>query len=152
MSLPGLFAANHAMARSIARDYFIPGQDRADTQQEALIALWQACRDYRPQLGEFRSFARFAIHRDLQDALKGALRGKQLVLTHAVRDYDMPASEDACSAAIQRERVQLIVAACRRLSSADRVTLRRIVNDAPYSTKADDNARYRVRLKLKAAA
>lgn len=150
---PALFAANTRIAHAIARTYRIPGQDWQDTQQEALIALWEAARMFEPAHGtRFPNFARQVIERRLADALKGALRGKQLVLTHAVREYDTASHDDVCLAVLQRERVRLLVGASKRLSATERVTLRRIVNGTPYTGKQDDCARQKVRHTLHEAA
>lgn len=153
MTAPALFAANTRIAHALARTYRIPGQDWQDTQQEALIALWEAARMFEPEHGtRFPNFARQVIERRLADALKAALRGKQLVLTLAVREYDAASHDDVCLAVLQRERVRLLVRACNELSALDRATVARIVNGVPYRSKRDDNARQKVRHTLHEAA
>lgn len=152
MTAPALFTKYRPIALAIAKEWYLPGGDQDDVRQEALIALWEAARSYKPEMGPpFPVFARLLINRRLASTLRAALRGKQLVLTDAVRDYDTPVM-DACTAVIQRERVRQIVHVAAGLKGLEREALRRILADKPLASKSEDNARARVRVKMKAAA
>lgn len=62
----------------IAREYRIPGADREDVEQEAMVALWQAVRDYRAGHGTtFKTFAALVIRRHLITCLVSAQRLEQ---------------------------------------------------------------------------
>lgn len=77
--------AYRPLALAIAREYYFPGADEEDVRQEAMIALTEALRTYRPERGTFAPFARAVLHRRLTSALKASRRKKHLVLTEAVR-------------------------------------------------------------------
>lgn len=72
------------LALAIAREYWLPGCEFQDVRQEAMIGLWHAARDYRPELGAFAPFARLCIHRHLTTCLKKATRLKHLPLNESV--------------------------------------------------------------------
>jgi RNA polymerase sporulation-specific sigma factor len=66
--------------------YFLPGADRDDLDQEALLGFLKAIRDYQPDHGvPFLSFARICVRRHLATALITATRGKHRLLTETVR-------------------------------------------------------------------
>jgi RNA polymerase sporulation-specific sigma factor len=72
-------------ASSKGRGYFIPGGDADDITQEALIGLYKAIRDYRPERpSSFRAFAELCITRQLATAIKTARRQKHLPLNQYV--------------------------------------------------------------------
>lgn len=149
---PSLFARHRAIALGIAKDYYLPGGDRDDVRQEALIALWIACRDHDPKKGPFPSFARMVVRRRLDSCVKQARRPKQLVLTDAARDdWDGPTLPDACTVAIDRERLRSVAAAVCTLTQLERQSLRRLLNGEPQRDKQDENTRWRLRRKLRAA-
>ena len=83
-------------ARSKARGYFLVGADADDVEQEALIGLYKAARDYRPELcSSFRAFAEMCITRQIITAIKAATRQKHQPLNRAMpmsapRDGDSP--------------------------------------------------------------
>jgi len=80
-------------ARSKARGYFLVGADADDVEQEALIGLYKAARDYRPELcSSFRAFAEMCITRQIITAIKAATRQKHQLLNRAV---PMSAPRDA---------------------------------------------------------
>lgn len=152
MSAPALYSKHLGIAVGQARSFYLPGGDRDDVLQEARIGLWQACRRYDPEQGPFAPFARSVIHRHLASRLRTATRGKHLLLTEAARDVDSPTLDDTTFAmVVARERLGLIVAAVRRLTPAERLTLRRILDADHIASKQDDNERYRLRTKLRAA-
>ena len=64
-------------ARSKARGYFLVGADSDDIEQEGMIGLYKAVRDYRPDReAGFRAFAELCVTRQVISAIKGANRRK----------------------------------------------------------------------------
>jgi len=64
-------------ARAKARPYFLAGADADDVEQEAMIGLYKAVRDYRPDRRAcFRTFAELCINRQVIAAVRGANRHK----------------------------------------------------------------------------
>ncbi len=64
-------------ARSKGRTYFLAGADSDDIEQEGMIGLYEAVRDYRPEReAGFRAFAELCITRQVISAIKGANRHK----------------------------------------------------------------------------
>ncbi len=64
-------------ARAKARGYFLIGGDSDDVEQEALIGLYKAVRDFRPEhQSSFRAFAELCIKRQIITAIKTATRQK----------------------------------------------------------------------------
>lgn len=72
-------------ARAKARNYFLVGADHEDVAQEALIGLYKAARDFRPEhLSSFRAFAELCITRQIITAIKTATRQKHQALNQYV--------------------------------------------------------------------
>ncbi len=64
-------------ARAKARGYFLVGADSDDIEQEGMIGLYKAVRDYRPDReASFRAFAELCVTRQVISAIKGANRHK----------------------------------------------------------------------------
>lgn len=64
-------------ARAKARGYFLIGGDSDDVEQEALIGLYKAVRDFRTgHQASFRAFAELCIKRQIITAIKTATRQK----------------------------------------------------------------------------
>ncbi|MGH9138022.1 MAG: RNA polymerase sporulation sigma factor SigH [Acidimicrobiales bacterium] len=64
-------------ARAKSRGYFLVGGDADDIEQEALIGLYKAARDFRPEhQASFRAFAELCITRQIITAIKTATRQK----------------------------------------------------------------------------
>src|SRR5688500_6994017 len=62
-------------ARAKSRGYFLVGGDADDIEQEALIDLYKAARDFRPERqASFRAFAELCITRQIITAIKTATR------------------------------------------------------------------------------
>jgi len=77
-------------ARGMCRDYFLPHAERSDLEQEAMIGLYRAIRDYKLQPdtdcnGSFHAFARLCIGRCILTAVKTAIRKKHATLNQAAR-------------------------------------------------------------------
>ncbi len=72
-------------ARAKARNYFLVGADHDDVEQEALIGLYKAARDFRPEhLSSFQAFAELCITRQIITAIKTATRQKHQALNQYV--------------------------------------------------------------------
>ena len=64
-------------ARAKARGYFLIGADSDDIEQEGMIGLFKAVRDFRPdRQASFRAFAELCITRQIITAIKTATRQK----------------------------------------------------------------------------
>ena len=83
-------------ARAKARGYFLVGADSDDIEQEGMIGLFKAARDFRPdRQASFRAFAELCITRQVITAIKTATRQKhqplnQYVSISGVRGGDDP--------------------------------------------------------------
>ncbi len=168
-----LAARHRGLVRSPGRRYFIMGGDRDDLEQEALIGLYKAARDFRPerQVG-FRAFAELCVNRQVMTAIKAANRKKHhalnrsRTLTPTAVDGDDETHELAVSDPTADPLVQILsveeATDTRRtigevLSPLEADVLRRFVAGASYETiaeevgrhpKAVDNALQRVKRKL----
>jgi len=71
-------------ARAKSRGYFLVGGDADDIEQEALIGLYKAARDFRPEQASFRAFAELCITRQIITAIKTATRQKHQPLNQYV--------------------------------------------------------------------
>src|SRR5262245_56716415 len=144
---PALWTRNRGLARSIAHQYFIPGADRDDVQQEALIGLWEAARLWDKERGaSFATFASLVIHRRLHTCLKAANRRKHRFLTDASRDLDLGTVEEPGG------QLALILEALPSLSELERQSLADSLNGVPIRSKRYDNALQRARRKLRKVA
>src|SRR3981081_2069366 len=83
-------------ARAKARSYFLVGADSDDIEQEGMIGLYKAARDFRSdRQSSFRAFAELCITRQVITAIKAATRQKhqplnQYVSISGVRGGDDP--------------------------------------------------------------
>src|SRR5437764_6246904 len=76
-ALDALIRRYNGFVRLKASSYFLAGGDGEDLQQEGLIGLYKAIRDYRVDKDtSFRSFAELCITRQIITAIKGATRFK----------------------------------------------------------------------------
>ena len=84
-ALTALLDRYRRFARSKARSYFLVGGDRDDVEQEAMIGLYKAARDFRPEHeAAFRAFADLCITRQIITAIKTATRQKHQALNQYV--------------------------------------------------------------------
>lgn len=84
-ALRTLVARYLPVARRAGRRWFLAGGDRDDVEQEALIGLCEAVRDWDPEQGtSFRSFAELCVARQVLTAVRGATRHKHLPLNRSV--------------------------------------------------------------------
>lgn len=84
------------LVRAKVGGYFLAGADADDIEQEGLIGLFKAVRDYRPdRLSPFPAFAEMCVTRQVITAIKAAARYKHQPLNRyvslsAVRGSDNP--------------------------------------------------------------
>ena len=84
-SLQVMITRYRRFARAKARSYFLVGADHDDVEQEALIGLYKAARDFRPEhQSSFRAFAELCITRQIITAIKTATRQKHQALNQYV--------------------------------------------------------------------
>jgi RNA polymerase sporulation-specific sigma factor len=76
-SLDVLLQRYRRFTRAKARGYFLSGADSDDIEQEGMIGLFKAVRDFRPdRQASFRAFAELCITRQIITAIKTATRQK----------------------------------------------------------------------------
>jgi RNA polymerase sporulation-specific sigma factor len=175
-ALTTLLERYRRFARAKGRGYFLVGGDHDDIEQEALIGLYKAARDFRPEhLSSFRAFAELCISRHIITAIKTATRQKhqplnQYVSISASRNTEEPGErslEELFSVEPDSDPVDKIVADERlgrlRRSMADRLSglevevLSLYVDGNSYAeishrldrhVKSIDNALQRIKRKL----
>jgi RNA polymerase sporulation-specific sigma factor len=157
-----------------AKAYFLVGADADDIEQERLIGLFKAARDYRREhRTPFRPFAQLCITRQIISAMKAAIRQKHVPLNHYV---SMSSSNDGAVAASmdslfrsdpKSDPAEQVVATehmrdirmsmAGELSDLEAAVLRLHINGKSYDeiaelvgrqTKAIDNALQRIRRKM----
>jgi len=80
-----LFERYRRFTRAKARAYFLVGADHDDIEQEGLIGLFKAVRDYRADReSSFRAFAELCVTRQIITAIKAATRRKHQPLNQYV--------------------------------------------------------------------
>ena len=165
-------------ARAKGRGYFLVGGDHDDVEQEALIGLYKAARDFRPEhQASFRSFAELCITRQIITAIKTATRQKHQPLNQyvsisatrggneqdserAVEDLltDPAADADPADRILADERMSRMRSSmAEMLSGLEVEVLRLYVEGKSYQeigehlgrhTKSIDNALQRIKRKL----
>lgn len=89
-------------ARAKARSYFLVGADADDVEQEALIGLYKAARDFRPEhQSSFRAFAELCITRQIITAIKTATRQKHQALNQYVSISGSRSGDEAGERAVE---------------------------------------------------
>src|SRR4051794_18562180 len=89
-------------ARAKARGYFIVGGDADDIEQEGMIGLFKAARDFRPdRQSSFRAFAELCITRQVITAIKTATRQKHQPLNGYVSISGVRGSDDAAERSVE---------------------------------------------------
>jgi RNA polymerase sporulation-specific sigma factor len=85
-------------ARAKGRGYFLVGGDSDDIEQEALIGLYKAIRDYQTERqASFRAFAELCITRQIITAIKTATRQKHQPLNQYVSISGSRSSDESTS-------------------------------------------------------
>ena len=77
-----------------ARGYFLAGGDNDDLQQEAMIGLFKAIRDFRHGQSSFRAFAELCVTGQIMTAIKGACRQKHQPLNRYVSLWGLRVIDD----------------------------------------------------------
>ena len=166
-------------AKAKARSYFLVGGDGDDIEQEGMIGLFKAARDFRPdRQSSFRAFAELCVTRQIITAIKGATRQKHQALNRYVSISSVgPTSDHEDDRAMQEllsdnaeidpaeqvansERYDTMRdAMTRMLSSLEVDVLRLYVEGKSYQeigvhlnrhVKSIDNALQRIKLKVDA--
>jgi RNA polymerase sporulation-specific sigma factor len=84
-ALEQLMLRYRRFARAKARTYFLVGADADDVEQESLIGLYKAARDYcADRQSSFRAFAELCVTRQVNSAIKAATRHKHQPLNRYV--------------------------------------------------------------------
>jgi RNA polymerase sporulation-specific sigma factor len=176
VALEALIARYRRFARAKSRGYFLVGGDADDIEQEALIGLYKAARDFRPEhQASFRAFAELCITRQIITAIKTATRQKhqplnQYVSVSGVRGGDEPGERsveellhahhdgDPADSVVSSERMATIRASmARMLSTLEVDVLKLYVEGKSYQeigdqlgrhVKSIDNALQRIKRKL----
>jgi RNA polymerase sporulation-specific sigma factor len=164
------------LAGAKARGYFLAGGDYDDLQQEAMIGLFKAIRDFRYGQSSFRAFAELCVTRQIMTAIKGACRQKHQPLNRYVSLWGLRVIDDPSERLVEElfdqrvpdpadEVVSLEGQAAMRaalatmLSSLEVDVLRLHLDGCSYQeisdrlgrhTKAVDNALQRIKRKLEA--
>ncbi len=165
-------------ARSKARGYFLVGAEFDDIEQEGMIGLYKAVRDFRPdRQASFRVFAELCITRQILTAIKTATRQKHQPLNQYVPLSGMRNVDDAGERGVEDlvddrqapdpadEVVSLECMAAMRASMAEMLStlevdvLRLYIEGRSYQeisvelgrhVKSIDNALQRIKRKLEA--
>lgn len=140
---PALWTKHRGIAHAIAAGYRIPGADHQDVVQEALIALWEACRCHDPAKGPFPPFARLVINRRLCNAVKIAGRKRKREVYGLGLEAQAPEHENP---------LPELLHGFARLTEPEQQAIRDVVNGEPLRSKRDDNTRYAARRKLRLLA
>ena len=94
-SLDVLLQRYRRFTRAKARGYFLIGADSDDIEQEGMIGLFKAVRDFRPdRQASFRAFAELCITRQVITAIKTATRQKHQPLNQYVSISSVRGSDD----------------------------------------------------------
>jgi RNA polymerase sporulation-specific sigma factor len=175
-ALVALLERYRRFARGKARGYFLIGADSDDVEQEGMIGLYKAARDFRPdRQASFRAFAELCITRQVITAVKTAARQKHRPLNQYVsisglraggdptersvedllRDHNEPDPADAIVSIEQMEGMRQCMADL--LSALEANVLRLYVEGKSYSeigerlgrhVKSIDNAVQRIKRKI----
>ena len=90
-------------ARAKARGYFLIGADNDDVEQEGLIGLYKAVRDFRDdRQASFRAFAELCITRQIITAIKTATRQKHQPLNQYVSISGVRGGDDPGERTVER--------------------------------------------------
>ncbi len=175
-ALDALLGRYRRFARAKSRTYFLVGADSDDIEQEGLIGLYKAARDYRTDRhASFRAFAELCVTRQVITAIKAATRRKhqplnQYVSISGVRGGDDPGERsveellddhraaDPAEEIVSRERMETIrQSVAQMLSGLEVDVLRLYVEGKSYQeigvylgrhVKSIDNALQRIKRKL----
>ena len=101
-SLEMLIQRYRRFARAKTRSYFLVGADADDVEQEGLIGLYKAARDFRAdRQSSFRAFAELCVTRQVISAIKAATRQKHQPLNRYVSISGVRGSDDASEGTVE---------------------------------------------------
>jgi RNA polymerase sporulation-specific sigma factor len=175
-ALDAIILRYRTFAKVKARSYFLIGGDRDDVEQEALIGLYKAIRDFRPGHDvHFRGFAELCIRRQIITAIKAATRQKHQPLNGYLSISPSERADDPEAPPIERSLVchadtdpaDAVVASEQRIATRDQLgsvlsalehrvvelyldgrTYDEMSDSLGRHTKAIDNALQRIKRKL----
>ena len=102
-SLDVLLQRYRRFTRAKARGYFLVGADFDDIEQEGMIGLYKAVRDFRPERqATFRAFAELCITRQIITAIKTATRQKHQPLNQYVSISGVRGGDDPSERSVER--------------------------------------------------
>jgi RNA polymerase sporulation-specific sigma factor len=101
-ALEVLIVRYRRFARAKSRTYFLVGADADDVEQEGMIGLYKAARDFRTdRQSSFRAFAELCVTRQVISAIKSATRQKHLPLNRYVSISGVRGSDDPSEGAVE---------------------------------------------------
>lgn len=176
IALEVLIQRYRRFARAKTRTYFLVGADADDVEQEGLIGLYKAARDFRlDRQASFRAFAELCVTRQVISAIKAATRQKHQPLNRYVSISGVRGSDDPSEGAVEellddhraadpadevvsQEQIETIRRSmAENLSSLEVEVLRLYVEGKSYNeigshlgrhVKSIDNALQRIKRKL----
>ena len=102
LALEVLIQRYRRFARAKTRSYFLVGADADDVEQEGMIGLYKAARDYRnDRQASFRAFAELCVTRQVISAIKAATRQKHQPLNRYVSISGVRGSDDPSEGAVE---------------------------------------------------
>jgi RNA polymerase sporulation-specific sigma factor len=102
-ALDALLERYRRFVRSKARGYFLVGADFDDIEQEGMIGLYKAVRDFRDdRQASFRAFAELCITRQIITAIKTATRQKHQPLNQYVSISGVRGTDDPGERSVER--------------------------------------------------
>jgi RNA polymerase sporulation-specific sigma factor len=101
-ALATLFDRYRRFARAKTRGYFLIGADSEDIEQEAMIGLYKAARDFRAdRQASFRAFAELCITRQVITAVKTATRRKHQPLNQYISISSVRSGDDSSDRSVE---------------------------------------------------
>ena len=102
-ALDALLERYRRFVRSKARGYFLVGADFDDIEQEGMIGLYKAVRDFRDdRQASFRAFAELCITRQIITAIKTATRQKHQPLNQYVSISGVRGGDDPSERSVEK--------------------------------------------------
>lgn len=148
-----------SLAYAIADDYYLPGGDRDDLRQEALLAALLAVRSHRPgpNAPPLRAYAAIVVRRRLSSAIRTATRPSAIALAYSARDETLASVARPDGEIEAREDGRRVLTAIRdRLNPRERRAILLVAAGYRYDeigpSKTVDNLVQSARRKLRVAA
>jgi RNA polymerase sigma factor (sigma-70 family) len=108
-----LFRENQRLAfcfaNRLAREWDVSPQDRADLEQEALIGLWRAAIDFRPELGnQFVSLVYVAVRNRCSRFIRVWRHHRPTTRVSVVKTQPVDPQPGPCDQADRTDRIELL--------------------------------------------